>query len=211
MAVEDTKVKILDAAEWYFAEMGFHATSLRQITERAGVNVASVNYHFGSKEKLLDAVLKRRIEPLNDIRLAQLEAVMEAAKAAGELPSVRDVVESFMAPTLRAVIQPEFGNLSLIMGRIFTDHNGVMLHRVVPLIEGLLARYVDALCEALPRLSRDEVALRFRMALGAMQHAIHAVRGNMGGSVPGPLTTPLPDAKVVDLLIGFITGGMEGA
>lgn len=211
MAVDDTKEKILDSAEWFFAEMGFHATSLRQITERAGVNVASVNYHFGSKEKLLDAVLKRRIEPLNAIRLVQLEAVTEAARGAGELPSVRDVVASFMEPTLRAVIQPEFGNLSLIMGRIFVEHNGVMLERVFPLIEGLLARYVDALCEALPHQSRDEVALRFRMALGAMQHAIHAVRGNMGDGVPGPLTTRLPEAKVVTMLIGFITGGMEGA
>ncbi|WP_300667644.1 TetR family transcriptional regulator [Desulfoluna sp.] len=210
MAVEETKTKILDAAEWFFAEMGFHATSLRQITERAGVNVASVNYHFGSKENLMDAVLKRRIEPLNALRLAQLEAVLSAAKAAGVQPSARDVVASFMEPTLRTVIQPEFGNLSLIMSRIFTEHNGVVMERVAPLIEGLLARFITALCEALPHLSRDEVALRFRMSLGAMHHAIHAVRGNMVNDVPGALTTQLPEEKVMAALIDFAAGGMEG-
>lgn len=211
MAVVDTKTKILDAAELFFAEVGFHATSLRQITERAGVNVASVNYHFGSKENLMDAVLRRRLEPLNAIRLERLAAVKAEAEKAGERPSVRLVMTSLIEPTLRAVIQPEFGGFSLIMSRVFTEHKGAVMERVSPLIAPLLAQFLSGLCEALPHVSRDEVALRLRMSLGAMHHAIHAVRGSMNETMPEGLTTNLPEEKVVESLIDFVTRGMEGA
>jgi len=211
MAVEETKANILDAAESFFAEAGFHGTSLRQITERAGVNVASVNYHFGSKENLMDAVLRRRLEPLNAIRFARLEAVKAEAAEAGETPSVRAVMIALIDPTLRAVVQPEFGGFSIIMGRIFTDHRGAIMERVRPLIEPLLACYLEVLYEALPHLSREEVALRLRMSLGALQHAIHAVRGHLTDSCPRELVTALPEEAVVDSLIDFVTRGMEGS
>jgi len=61
----DTKTRILDAAEKLFGKNGFDATSLRDITTEADVNLAAVNYHFQSKDSLIDAVIARRIEPLN--------------------------------------------------------------------------------------------------------------------------------------------------
>src|SRR5512142_3230435 len=67
-----TKVRILDAAETLFMEHGFEATTLRQITSAAGVNLAAAHYHFGSKEDLFEAVLKRRLDPMNVERLALL-------------------------------------------------------------------------------------------------------------------------------------------
>src|SRR5207253_96136 len=67
-----TQEKILDAAEALFMEHGFEATSLRQITAAAGVNLAAVNYHFGSKEELFQAVLTRRLDPMNQERVALL-------------------------------------------------------------------------------------------------------------------------------------------
>lgn len=209
MAVEETKANILDAAESFFAELGFHGTSLRQITERAGVNVASVNYHFGSKENLMDAVLRRRLEPLNAIRLARLDAVRAEAAEAGERPSVRAVMTALIEPTLRAVVQPEFGGFSIIMSRVFTEHKGAMMERVGPLIEPLLKQYLETLWEALPNLPEEEVVLRLRMSLGAMQHAIHAVRGHQTDSCPKELTTAIPEDEVVDSLIDFVTRGME--
>src|SRR5437899_12857181 len=67
-----TKDRILDAAESLFMEHGFEATSLRSITAAAGVNLAAVNYHFGSKEELFQSVLTRRLDPMNHARLALL-------------------------------------------------------------------------------------------------------------------------------------------
>src|SRR5580765_1237727 len=70
----DTKSKILDAAEELFMEHGFEATSLRLITTAATVNLAAVNYHFGSKEELFQAVLTRRLDPMNRDRMQLLSS-----------------------------------------------------------------------------------------------------------------------------------------
>ena len=75
----DTKERILNVAERFFADRGFPATSLRDLTSEASVNIASVNYHFGSKEALLAAVLERRLRPVNARRLELLDAIETAA------------------------------------------------------------------------------------------------------------------------------------
>src|SRR5215831_12858799 len=69
-----TKDRILDTAEALFMEHGFEATGLRSITAAAGVNLAAVNYHFGSKEELFETVLTRRLDPMNQQRLDLLSA-----------------------------------------------------------------------------------------------------------------------------------------
>jgi AcrR family transcriptional regulator len=95
MSTADTKTTILDAAEALFAEHGFVATSLRQLTTRAGVNLAAVNYHFGSKDELARAVLLRRIAPVNAERRRRLDALPQPA-------TVEHVVRAFVEPVLRA-------------------------------------------------------------------------------------------------------------
>src|ERR1035437_2057984 len=91
----DTKDKILDAAERLIGEQGYAATSLRQIIAEAGVNLAAVHYHFGSKEDLLNAVVVRKATPVNVARLARLDGV-EAEAGSGPL-GVEKVQESFFA------------------------------------------------------------------------------------------------------------------
>src|SRR6185437_16471905 len=89
----DTKTRILKAAEKLFGLRGFDATSLRDITAEAQVNLAAVNYHFQSKESLIDALIERRILPINQRRFEMLDA-------AGHPPSVDQIVEAFLAPML---------------------------------------------------------------------------------------------------------------
>src|SRR5438046_10505596 len=79
----DTKTRILDAAERLFVEHGFEATSLRSLTSSAGVNLAAVNYHFGSKEELFQAVLTRRLDPTNQERI---ELLSKLESGAGDRP-----------------------------------------------------------------------------------------------------------------------------
>ena len=71
MSQSDTVQRILDAAEVLFAQKGFAETSLRAITSRAGVNLAAVNYHFGSKEALVQAVFERYLTQLALINLGK--------------------------------------------------------------------------------------------------------------------------------------------
>ena len=70
-----TPDRILDAAEDLFAAQGIHATSLRSITQLAGVNSAAIHYHFGDKQALVQAIVARRVAPVNRERLKRLESL----------------------------------------------------------------------------------------------------------------------------------------
>src|SRR5438128_11520727 len=69
----ETRTRILDAAEELFMQHGFEGTSMRLLTAKAGVNLAAVNYHFGSKDALVEALFRRRLDPMNAARTAELD------------------------------------------------------------------------------------------------------------------------------------------
>src|ERR1700735_7655 len=95
----DTKRKLLDAAERMFAEHGYGAVSLRQIIAEAGVNLAAIHYHFGSKQELLDEVIMRRGGPVNRERLERWERLQAQP---GAQPAVEQVLEAFLMPMAEA-------------------------------------------------------------------------------------------------------------
>ena len=115
MSESDTKEQILDAAEQIFGAKGFAGTSLRDITRKAGVNLAAVNYHFGSKEGLLRAVLDRRISPVNQKRLKLLAQV--EATAGEEPPSVEAILEAYISPSLH--LFGSLGKRGMMLMRFF--------------------------------------------------------------------------------------------
>src|ERR1700675_4146146 len=108
----DTKTKILNAAEKLFALNGFDATSLRDITAQAQVNLAAVNYHFQSKDSLGDAVIARRVEPVNRRRLEMLDG-------AGPEPSVEQILTAFLTPALEIRLEC----VVPLLGRILSNPN----------------------------------------------------------------------------------------
>ncbi|MCP5067717.1 MAG: TetR/AcrR family transcriptional regulator, partial [bacterium] len=91
---QDTKQRLLDAAEQLFAERGFDGTSMRAVTQAAGASVSAANYHFGSKQALLGATLRRRIEPFNRRRLELLDGL----EAGGAVPDVEQLMDAFFRP-----------------------------------------------------------------------------------------------------------------
>src|SRR5437867_5639261 len=100
-----TKQKILDTAERLFAQKGYAATSMRQIISKAGVNLAAIHYHFGSKEELLDEIVQRKAGPVNAERLALLEAAKEAAN--GRPLKVEEILEALLRPMVTVASQNE--------------------------------------------------------------------------------------------------------
>src|SRR5947207_3904246 len=82
----ETRTRILDAAEELFMQHGFEGTSMRTLTAQASVNLAAVNYHFGSKDALIEAVFRRRLDPMNTARIAELDR-LEAAACASPPPT----------------------------------------------------------------------------------------------------------------------------
>ena len=88
----ETRTRILDAAEELFMQHGFEGTSMRQLTSRAGVNLAAVNYHFGSKDALIEAVFRRRLDPMNAARIAALDELEKEGRAAAPEAIIRAFV-----------------------------------------------------------------------------------------------------------------------
>jgi AcrR family transcriptional regulator len=168
----ETRERLLDTAETLFADEGLAATSLRAITAAAGVNVAAVHYHFGSKEALLEAVFARRIAPVNRERLARL-ARHEAAAAGGRL-DVEAVLEAFIAPLIEAPEPPGMTpeRLSALVGRFYTEPRDLVERILRDQFADLGRRFILALCRALPDLEPAEVAWRFQCMLGVLSHIL---------------------------------------
>jgi len=163
----DTKARILDAAEDIFIECGYEAMSLRQITSRADVNLAAVNYHFGSKEALIHAMLARRLDTLNVERLKLLDRF--EAQLANRL-TCEHVLGAMFIPALRLSRDPRAGGPAFLrlLGRAYTDPS-VFIH---DFLNGHYAdvaeRFFDAFQRALPHLPREELGWRLHFAIGAL-------------------------------------------
>jgi len=167
----DTKARILDAAELLFAEQGFAGTSLRAITAAAGANLAAVNYHFGSKESLINAVFSRRLEPINRERLEWLDRL----EAAGET-SLEELLEAFIAPPLRVSQDPVEGKSLLHVAQMIGHATSRPDSRIKELLmhqfETIFERFTAALAKQLPELDPTQLLWRFLFMVGSMAHTM---------------------------------------
>ncbi|MCG8605162.1 TetR family transcriptional regulator [bacterium] len=162
----DTKTKLLDVAERLFAERGISATSLRNIIAEAGANIAAIHYHFGSKENLVREVFARRLRPLNQERLARLDK-LEADQ--NKQPSLESIIEAFIEPVIRMKMgEPEKHEMILrLFGQVMTGSETLRC-LVAKQLEEIVGRFLKALGDALPQLSRQELVWRFRFMTGAL-------------------------------------------
>jgi AcrR family transcriptional regulator len=206
--IADTKERLLDAAERLFAHKGYHCTSLRLITREAGVNLAAVNYHFGSKEALLSAVLERRLLPLNALRQARLEQVLGAAQSAGRRPAVRDTLAAFVEPTIHyRTTGPGTEDFVTLVGRAMAEPDETVRKIFLGLMEPLFNLLFAILQQAQPELPRQQLFWRLHFALGAMSHSMCMI-GRFRLMPPG--IDPQPDETVLARqLLDFLTTGME--
>ena len=168
-----TKEKILIATEHLLAEHGFDAVSLRDITNTAEVNVAAVNYHFGSKEKLFEAVQCRYINPINEERLRLLGEITQGTKVA----DIRGILDAFMRPFLNMVTQSEMKEQMFfkLMGRCISDQPSDLPEAALPLLGEMVREFTMAMARALPDLPQDQLIWRLHYTFGVMAHTlIHA-------------------------------------
>ena len=208
MSSPDTKTKILDAAEHLFARDGYHATSLRGITTAAKVNLAAVNYHFGSKEALLEAVIVRRLTPLNEIRRGRLETLLQKADSAGELPACRDVLRTFIEPTLRLRQQgSETEDFVALIGRTLAEPRGIAMAIFMRHMGPLIQRLFHALSLSLPDLSACDLFWRLHFAMGSLSHIMRCHERH--AMVPEDVNIDLPVDELIEAFLDFTVAGME--
>lgn len=168
----DTKESILDAAEALFGAQGFSGTSLRNITAAAGVNIASVNYHFGSKEALIEAVFARRLLPMNEARLQRLGG-LEQAYGTGAIP-LRDLVGAFIAPAMELSRDTEGGGQQFVrlLGRSYTEPSEWLHERVRAMYGDAIERFKPAFARSLPHLPTDELYWRMHFMIGVLAYCM---------------------------------------
>src|SRR5947207_4259423 len=152
--LKDTRSRILDVAEELFSEQGFDRVSVRDITKKARVNLAAINYHFGSKEDLVAAIFEREFVPVNEARLAALDAVQRSGKKDAKL---EDILEAFVRPAVRCSIVKPKGEeaFSKLFGRCLSEPSPEIEALLKRQFELLVERMDAALMKALPQLTRS--------------------------------------------------------
>ena len=154
--------KILKVAEEHFAVHGYYATSMRQLTREADVNVAAVHYHFGNKEALFLAVLKRRIAPF-------VNTVLDNMKQKAQLhASVRpeDLVQAFVDVCLQYV--RDFDREAVLVTRLMVDEYKVFREQLAQEYTDVIEHIFQLFEQALPHLDKETVRWRMHIALSTL-------------------------------------------
>lgn len=206
MARETTRERVLDAAEVLFAAHGVAGTSIRAITRAAGVNLAAVHYHFGGKDELLEAVLARRIAPVNQERLKLLERVA-AADAAGTL-SVRTILHALLWPVLRMLEEEPDAvqRLARLLSRAQLEEPDVTSDRVHRHFAEVGEAFGQALLRALPELAPEEVHARLRWVIGVLIHELAWRHVPDGFALPDVADTP---SRRMERMLRFLDAGLR--
>ena len=163
-----TKDRILGAAEELFAQFGFAGTSLRQVTSRADVNIAAVNYHFGSKENLVNEVFRRRMDEMSTARLAALKEAVE--QHPGEL---EPILAAFVEPAL-ALAQDRHGGGAFVrvVARAYAEKNEKLRKFLSDHYGHVLREFAKAIAKTVPGLSKEELYWRLDFLAGSLTYAM---------------------------------------
>ncbi|KAF1056474.1 MAG: putative HTH-type transcriptional regulator YttP [Pseudomonas delhiensis] len=208
MAQSETVERILDAAEQLFAEKGFAETSLRLITSKAGVNLAAVNYHFGSKKALIQAVFSRFLGPF----CASLEKELDRRQAKSDAPraSLEELLELLVLQAM--AVKPRSGNdLSIFMrllGLAFSQSQGHLLKYLEEVYGKVFRRYMLLVNEAAPRLPPLELFWRVHFMLGAAAFSMSGIKA-LRAMAENDFGVNTSIEQVMRLMVPFLAAGMR--
>ena len=163
-----TKDRILGAAEELFAQYGFSGTSLRQVTSRAEVNIAAVNYHFGSKENLVNEVFRRRMDEMSSHRLDMLRQAVE--RHPGEL---EPILAAFVEPALAVAGDRRGGGAFVrVVARAYAEKNDNLRTFLSEKYGHVLREFARAMAACLPHLDKGQLYWRLDFLSGALTYAM---------------------------------------
>lgn len=167
-----SKLRLLDAAEQLFADRGFEAVSVRDVTQLAKANVAAVNYHFGSRDGMIAVVVMRYIMPVNQERFARLESVER--KWSGKAAPLEEIIDAFVRPVVGIVRKSELSErlFCKLVGRIFAMQGDGLPEAVEAQMKDLINRFTRALAKALPTVPPEELVWRMHFLVGSLIHML---------------------------------------
>ncbi|ASP40975.1 TetR family transcriptional regulator [Bacterioplanes sanyensis] len=210
MAQKDTAKAILNAAEELFSERGFAETSLRNITTKANVNLAAVNYHFGSKKSLIQAVFARFLTPFSE-GLAQ-DLVEYRQQLNGRAPQLGELLRLLSSASMRSGGNNphRLGMFMRLLGLAYTQGQG-HLRKFLRHEYGTLFRdYMELITAATPDLSNEERFWRIHFMLGATVFTLSGADA-LTAMAEHDLGSSADVAQVVDKLVPFLAAGMTAS
>jgi len=204
----DTKLRILDAAERLFARHGFHRTSIKRLASEAKVNLAAVNYHFGSKMTLIEKVVERRWRPINQKRMEGLETLRRNAAPKDAGPLVRECLRAFIEPAFTPDMRTREKRCFLALAaQAFSDPDDTIRTIFINQFKTPFKFLFEVLHDALPDLPEDALFWRLHFVVGAMTHCMRLCGAGLPSSEISPSGNDL--GTVTELLLDFITSGMH--
>ncbi|MCU0254575.1 MAG: TetR/AcrR family transcriptional regulator [Acidobacteria bacterium] len=203
-----TEERLLAAAERLFAERGFAATSVRDITAEAGTSVAAVNYHFGGKDNLYRDLFLGRLRALREQRLAAIgRVVAEAERAAAPIdPGV--LLRAFADAFLEPVADPERGrNLVRLLTREFVDGNLPPAVFCEEMIRPVESAFAGALRQALPGIGERGSVLAVHFFVAQLMYVVDIAA--LAGALDDPHALGGSLASLTDEIVRFSTAGLS--
>lgn len=204
-AGEATRERLMAAAELLFADLGYEGASTRALAQAAGVDLAMIVYHFGSKQGLYREILMRRAERLNARRLEELDELLERT---GGRPDLAEVVHALVATNIRLRSDPDLGGLPVarLIARQMIDPNELAREMIGDMFDELARRFVAAIHAALPQADDRSVYWSFHFAISVMVQAMANV-SRLEELSEGKCD--MQDSElVIDRLVRFIVGGV---
>lgn len=204
MAEISTQDKILDSSEELFAEHGIAEVSLRKIIAKAGVNIASVHYHFGSKDELIRAVFKRRLNAVNTARLQQL-AKLKEDYGSKSIP-LDDLLRAFLGPPLK-LGREQGRNFFRLIARAHAETNSVVQEVMFAELQEVIEVFLKEFGRSSPGLDPEERAMRLAFVAGSMVQAILLPLKPL--FVENFFKGATSEDQVLEMLVTFCRGGLE--
>ena len=203
MAQKDTAERILDAAEALFSEKGFAETSLRNITTKASVNLAAVNYHFGSKKSLIHAVFARYLTPFSEQFSEQLDIIEQKENTPEQL--LKLLVITLNKSGLENPVK--FGVFMRLLGLAYSQGQGHLRKFLTSEYGKVFNRYMKEVNRVTPELSPLERFWRIHFMLGAAVFTMSSVDSLMA-MAEHDLGVESDIKGVVSQLMPFLSSGL---
>jgi len=203
---KSVKDRLLDVAEGLFCEQGFKGTSIRDIASLAGCNIASVNYYFGSKEKLYEEVWRRHLIPMRDARIASINKVMSQIEVR---PNLEDLLRSFADTFVGSMVDTNrTSQLSKLMAREYIDSHLPTNMFVNEVMMPTITAMRSALMKTCPDLDESKIMPVVFSLVGQLVHLVHVkTMFEHGGD---DLSLPVFDSnEVIDHIVKFSAAGIR--